>query len=72
MDQDAVREHLLYLLSGGGAHPSFDQVLADLPAELRGQKPSGLSQTPWRLLEHLRTRPTAGSPGRRPRERPPG
>jgi len=54
MDQDAVREHLLYLLSGGGAHPSFDQVVSDLPAELRGEKPSGLSQTPWRLLEHLR------------------
>jgi len=50
----ALRDHLLYLLRGGGAHLDFDTAIADLPANLRGGKPSGLPHTPWRLLEHLR------------------
>jgi hypothetical protein len=28
--------------------------VANLPPELRGRRPSGISHTPWRLLEHLR------------------
>ena len=32
-DQTAnLREHLLYLLKGGGAHLSFDKAIACLPA----------------------------------------
>ena len=55
MNQDkALREHLLYLLRGGGAHLHFDAAVADLPAALRGAKPPGVPHTPWRLLEHLR------------------
>jgi DinB superfamily len=50
----ALREHVLYLLRGGGAHLSFDDAIADLPAELRGKKPKGVPHSPWRLLEHLR------------------
>jgi hypothetical protein len=50
----ALREHLLYLLRGGGAHLDFDAAIADLPVELRGAKPAGVPHTPWRLLEHLR------------------
>jgi uncharacterized damage-inducible protein DinB len=54
-DQTArLREHLLYLLKGGGAHLNFDKAIADLPVELRGAKPPGVPHTPWRLLEHLR------------------
>jgi hypothetical protein len=54
-DQTAkLREHLTYLLKGGGAHPSFDKAITGLPAELRGVKPPGVPHTPWRLLEHLR------------------
>jgi uncharacterized damage-inducible protein DinB len=54
-DQTAtLREHLLSLLKGGGAHLNFDKAVADLPAELRGAKPPGVPHTPWRLLEHLR------------------
>ena len=49
-----LREHLLYLLKGGGAHLNFDKAIANLPAELRGAKPPGVPHTPWRLLEHLR------------------
>ncbi len=50
----ALRDHLLYLLRGGGAHLGFDEVVADVPARLRGAKPSGAEHTLWQLLEHLR------------------
>lgn len=51
---NVLREHLLYLLRGGGAHLDFEKAVADLPTELRGAKPAGQPHTPWRLLEHLR------------------
>jgi hypothetical protein len=50
----ALRDHLLYLLRGGGAHLDFDASVADLPVRLRGAKPAGQPHTPWRLLEHMR------------------
>ena len=49
-----LRDHLLYLLRGEGAHLDFEAAIADLPAGLRGGKPAGLPHTPWRLLEHMR------------------
>ncbi len=55
MNQDQVlREHLLYLLRGSGAHLDFEAAIAGLPAELRGARPAGMPHTPWRLLEHMR------------------
>jgi DinB superfamily len=53
-EKNSLREHVLYLLRGGGAHVDFDKAVSDLPAELRGSKVPGLSFTPWRLLEHMR------------------
>ena len=50
----SLREHLLYLLSGGGAHVSVEEAMGDFPAELRGVRPVGLPFTAWRLLEHMR------------------
>jgi uncharacterized damage-inducible protein DinB len=50
----ALREHVLYLLDGGGAHAKFDDVVADIPPKLLAQKPAGLPHSLWRLLEHLR------------------
>src|SRR4051794_32121722 len=49
-----LREHLLYLLRGGGAHLDFEKAVAGLPPELRGVRPAGLPYSPWRLLEHMR------------------
>jgi hypothetical protein len=43
----------LYLLKGGGAHLDFDKAVKDLPAKLRGVKPSGLPYSAWRLVEHM-------------------
>lgn len=53
LDQ-ALRQHLLELLGGGGAHAKFDDVVKDFPAELHGKKPGGLPHSAWMLLEHLR------------------
>ena len=50
----ALREHVLYLLRGGGAHVTFEAAIEDLPAALRGKKPKGASHSPWEILEHLR------------------
>jgi hypothetical protein len=50
----ALREHLLYLLKGGGAHLDFEAAVAGLPPNLRGAKPPGVPHSPWRLLEHMR------------------
>jgi hypothetical protein len=50
----ALREHLLYLLRGGGAHVKFDEALKDFPAGLFNRKVEGVPYTPWQLLEHMR------------------
>jgi hypothetical protein len=49
-----LREHVVYLLDGGGAHAKFDETIAGIPPNLRGQKPTGLPHSLWMLLEHLR------------------
>ena len=49
-----LREHVIYLLNGGGAHARFDDVVKDLREDLHGVRPSGLPHTAWMLLEHLR------------------
>ena len=54
MSDQALREHIVYVLKGGGAHLSFEQAVAALPEQLRGAKAPGASHTPWRLLEHMR------------------
>ncbi|HKN17747.1 MAG TPA: DinB family protein [Candidatus Sulfotelmatobacter sp.] len=49
-----LREHVVYLLTGGGAHATFDDAVKSLPEKLRGVKPQGLPHSAWMLLEHLR------------------
>jgi hypothetical protein len=51
---DPVREQVLALLQGGNAHVTFDQVIKDFPAKMRGIKPNGAEHTAWQLLEHMR------------------
>src|SRR5437016_13915746 len=50
----SLRQHLKYLLSDGGAHVKFSDVVSSFPANLRGQKPSGFPHSAWMLLEHIR------------------
>lgn len=55
MDTDeALREHLLYLLGGGGAHVDFDSVVKDFPLEVINRKAGNVPYTPWQVLEHMR------------------
>jgi hypothetical protein len=49
-----LREHVVELLNGKGAHASFDDAVKGLPEELFGKKPEGLPHSAWMLLEHLR------------------
>ena len=49
-----LRDHLLYLLKGGGAHASFDDAMGDWPVQLAVVKVANFPHTAWMLLEHLR------------------
>jgi hypothetical protein len=49
-----LREHLLYLLKGGGAHADFDSAIGDWPVQLAGVKVANFPHTAWMLLEHMR------------------
>ena len=49
-----LKKHLLSLLDSENAHISFDDVVKNFPAELRGVKPKGAPHSPWQLLEHMR------------------
>jgi hypothetical protein len=53
-DDKSLREHVLYLLKGDGAHLDLDAVTQDLPTSARGQRPRGSPHSPWEVLEHLR------------------
>jgi hypothetical protein len=53
-DEAQLREQLRYLLSGGGAHLSFDELINDFsPAAINGRI-DGVPYTPWQVLEHMR------------------
>ena len=55
MDTDKqLRQHLIDLMRGGNAHVKFEDVVADFPAHLRGQKAANLPHSAWMLLEHMR------------------
>jgi hypothetical protein len=49
-----LREHLLALLEGGGAHVTFERAVEGLAPDLRGRRVEGLPYSPWQILEHLR------------------
>lgn len=53
-DDKTLREHVLYLLNGDGAHLNLDEAIQNLPAAARGQHPKGSPHSPWEVLEHLR------------------
>jgi hypothetical protein len=50
----SLRDHVLYLLRGEGAHLSFEDFVADFPVESCGRKIEGLPYTVWQVLEHMR------------------
>ena len=50
----SLRDHILYLLRGGGAHLSFEDLLNNFPVERCNQTIEGLPYTAWQVLEHMR------------------
>jgi hypothetical protein len=52
--EQPLRDHLLYLLKGGGAHADFDAAIGDWPLQLAGVKVANFPHTAWMLLEHMR------------------
>ncbi|HEY6128900.1 MAG TPA: DinB family protein [Candidatus Acidoferrum sp.] len=50
----SLREHLVQLLTGGEAHASFSDAIANFPADKRGALANGLPHSAWQLLEHIR------------------
>ena len=54
MSDEALRQHLLKLLSWEDAHVSFETATEGLELELQGTVPVGMPHSPWQLLEHLR------------------
>ena len=50
----SLRDHLLYLLNGDGAHLTLGMAVKDMPIALRGKRPQGSTHSPWEVLEHMR------------------
>ena len=53
-NDQALRDHLLSVLRGEGAHVTLDDVVKDFPAGKCGQRVEGLPYTAWQVLEHMR------------------
>ena len=54
MSELAVREQLVTVLQGRGAHVPFERAVADVPEDRRGIVPEGAATSLWQQLEHLR------------------
>jgi hypothetical protein len=54
MADDILRQQLLQLLDGHGAHMPFEAAVADFPDEAINRRPPNVPYTPWHLLEHIR------------------
>lgn len=53
-DSRALREQVVYLLKGGGAHVHFMDAVEGFPAGKYGTFAPGMKHTGWQLLEHAR------------------
>lgn len=53
-NEQILREQLISLIRGGNAHVTFDNVISNFPAALRGAKAPGAPHTAWELIEHMR------------------
>ena len=54
MSNEDIREHLVRLLDWHDAHVSFDQVVDEIPARVRGMQPPNAPHSAWQLVEHMR------------------
>lgn len=54
VNEKSLREHLLNLLSGRGAHVDWKASFNGIPPKMRGVRPKGVPYSLWELLEHMR------------------
>jgi hypothetical protein len=54
MNESQLRDHILYVLKGGGAHAPVEAALKGLSAGDAGRTVTGVPYTIWKLVEHLR------------------
>lgn len=54
MDDDILREQLIALIDGTGAHMPFDEAVAEFPDDAINRRAPNVPYTPWHLVEHLR------------------
>ena len=51
---DILREQLIELIDGHGAHLPFDAAVEGFPDDAINRQPPNVPYTPWHLLEHIR------------------
>lgn len=51
---DPLRQFLAKTLDWQETHARFDSAIADLPPDLRGERPAGSPHSVWDLVEHIR------------------
>jgi hypothetical protein len=51
---DILRQQLLELIGGRGAHLPFDEAVRAFPDDAINRRPPNVPYTPWHLLEHIR------------------
>ena len=54
MDDRQLRQQLVELLDGEGAHMPFEDAVAAFPDEAINRRAPNVEYSPWHLLEHLR------------------
>ena len=54
MKDEELREQLVDLLVGRGAHAEVVAALEEFPVRLAGERPAGAAHSAWELLEHMR------------------
>lgn len=54
MHDSDLRKHVLELLDGGQAHPTFKDTVEGFPVDKAGVRPGGSPHSGWELLEHIR------------------
>lgn len=53
-NDDELRAQVLRLLDGLDAHMTFEEAVADFPADRINERPPSVRYTCWHLVEHLR------------------
>jgi hypothetical protein len=54
VNEKSLREHLVNLLSGRGAHVDWKASFSGIPPRKRGVRVKGVPYSLWELLEHMR------------------